>query len=101
MGVSLPGGLTRPGSPPPTPPRRAHGIGWLLLERFDGSGVYYQQNPLDSPVYFQSVRSDGYLEIPNKPGWGVELNEEAFVHYPARPWRRPTVYREDGSIAWQ
>jgi galactonate dehydratase len=44
---------------------------------------------------------NGYLEIPNKPGWGVELNEEAFAHMPPQPWRRSTGYREDGSIAWQ
>ncbi|MDA2930954.1 hypothetical protein MYX84_13595 [Acidobacteria bacterium AH-259-O06] len=41
--------------------------------------------------------ASGYLDIPNKPGWGVELNEEAFRHMPPRP----TVYREDGSVAWQ
>ncbi len=43
---------------------------------------------------------DGYVEIPNKPGWGVELNEEAFEHYPARPWKRTTGFREDGAVAF-
>jgi galactonate dehydratase len=43
----------------------------------------------------------GYVEIPNRPGWGVELNEEAFKHYPPRAWKRPTHYRPDGSISFQ
>ena len=28
------------------------------------------------------VKKDGYVDIPNKPGWGVELNEEAFKSMP-------------------
>ena len=47
------------------------------------------------------VKKDGYLEIPNKPGWGVELNEEAFKHMPPRPWRRSTNFRADGSPYFQ
>jgi galactonate dehydratase len=43
---------------------------------------------------------DGYLPVPVKPGLGVELNEEAFRHYPAKPWRRPFQYRADGSPAY-
>jgi galactonate dehydratase len=44
--------------------------------------------------------TDGYVPIPNKPGWGVELNEEAFQHYPPIRWKRSTGFREDGSIAF-
>lgn len=40
---------------------------------------------------------DGYLPIPDKPGWGCEINEEAFKHYPAKPWHRGFAYRPDGS----
>ena len=43
---------------------------------------------------------DGYLNIPTKPGWGVELNEEAFEYYPPGPWKRTTGYRVDGSVAF-
>jgi galactonate dehydratase len=43
---------------------------------------------------------DGYIPLPTNPGWGVELNEEAFRHYPARPWRRGFEYRADGSVAY-
>jgi galactonate dehydratase len=42
---------------------------------------------------------DGYLPLPDKPGWGIELNEEAFRHYPPRPWHRQFDYRADGSVA--
>ena len=47
------------------------------------------------------VKKDGYLEIPNKPGWGVELNEEAFKHMPPAPWKRGTNFRADGSPYFQ
>src|SRR4051794_3016936 len=47
------------------------------------------------------VKKDGYVEIPNKPGWGVELNEEAFRHMPPAPWRRGTSFRSDGSPYFQ
>ncbi len=40
---------------------------------------------------------NGYLPIPDKPGWGYEVNEEAFPHYPPKPWRRGFAFRADGS----
>ena len=43
---------------------------------------------------------DGYVEIPNKPGWGVELNLEAIKKMPPQPWKRGTSYRADGSVAF-
>jgi galactonate dehydratase len=43
---------------------------------------------------------DGYLTVPEKPGFGVELNEAAFRHYPPRPWHRSFEYRADGSVAF-
>ena len=43
---------------------------------------------------------DGYLPLPEAPGWGVELNEEAFRHYPPQPWHRQFEYRADGSVAF-
>src|SRR5262249_39375480 len=33
----------------------------------------------------------GYLLVPDKPGIGVELNEEAFKHYPPSRSRRPAL----------
>jgi galactonate dehydratase len=46
------------------------------------------------------VVKDGYLTVPEKPGFGVELNEEAFRHYPPRAWHRGFEYRADGSVAF-
>jgi galactonate dehydratase len=43
---------------------------------------------------------DGYIPLPTKPGLGVELNEEAFPHYPPKPWRRAFQFRADGSPAY-
>ena len=40
---------------------------------------------------------DGYLPIPDKPGWGYEVNEEAFKHHPPKPWHRGFAFRSDGS----
>jgi galactonate dehydratase len=47
------------------------------------------------------VNKDGYVDIPNKPGWGVELNEEAFKGMPPGPWRRGTNFHADGSPYFQ
>jgi len=43
------------------------------------------------------VAKGGYLAIPDKPGWGYEMNEEAFAHMPARPWHRPFSFDVDGA----
>jgi galactonate dehydratase len=57
-----------------------------------------RKNVLKEPLM---VRKDGYLDIPNKPGWGMELNEEAFKSMPPAPWRRGTSFRADGSPYFQ
>ncbi len=43
---------------------------------------------------------DGYLQIPDTPGLGIELNEKAIEKYPAKPWRRAPVFHPDGSIGY-
>lgn len=43
------------------------------------------------------VAKDGYLPIPDKPGWGYEVNEEAFRRYPPKPWHRGFAFRDDGA----
>jgi len=40
---------------------------------------------------------DGYLPIPDKPGWGYEMNQEAFKRMPGRKWRRAPAFRADGA----
>jgi galactonate dehydratase len=43
------------------------------------------------------VAKDGYLEIPDKPGWGYEMNEEAFKSMPPKPWHRGFSFDPDGA----
>jgi galactonate dehydratase len=43
------------------------------------------------------VAKDGYLAIPDKPGWGYEMDEEAFKRMPAKPWHRAFSFTPDGA----
>ena len=43
---------------------------------------------------------DGYLEIPEAPGLGIELNEDAIPKRPTRNWRRGSPTRPDGAAAF-
>jgi galactonate dehydratase len=40
---------------------------------------------------------DGYLPISEKPGWGYEINEESFRHFPPKPWHRGFAFQADGA----
>ena len=51
---------------------------------------------VDQPL----VVKDGYIDLPTKPGLGIEINEEAIAKYPFAPWRRNNPLRPDGSIAF-
>jgi L-alanine-DL-glutamate epimerase-like enolase superfamily enzyme len=41
---------------------------------------------------------DGYVELPKKPGLGVELNEEVIKRLGYKHAGFPEVYRRDGSV---
>lgn len=43
---------------------------------------------------------DGYLELPERPGLGIDLNEEALGRYPFKSWHRPFPLHNDGSLAF-
>ncbi|HHX43390.1 MAG TPA: galactonate dehydratase [Chloroflexi bacterium] len=43
---------------------------------------------------------DGYLELPDKPGLGIELNEEYYKQHPYKPWKRAMPLKPDGSMAF-
>jgi len=45
------------------------------------------------------IVKDGYVKIPNKPGLGIELDEEAIKKYPYKHYLHPMFYHEDGSVA--
>jgi len=51
---------------------------------------------LKEPLKFQ----DGYVELPTKPGLGIELDEDALEDKIGHDWRNPETYHpEDGSVA--
>jgi len=43
-------------------------------------------------------REGGYLIVPDAPGLGIELNEEAFKHYPPLPYDRAALIAPDGGL---
>jgi len=44
---------------------------------------------------------DGYLELrPDRPGWGIEINEEAFTDDEYCHWERSSPVRPDGSTGF-
>ena len=44
---------------------------------------------------------DGYVDLPTKPGLGIELDEEAMADKIGHDWRNPESYLEDGTaIDW-
>jgi galactonate dehydratase len=55
------------------------------------------QSPRKDLIKDPILVKNGYLEIPNKPGWGYEVNEEAFRRYPPKPWHRGFAFRADGA----
>ena len=44
---------------------------------------------------------DGFLEVPDVPGLGIELNWEFIAGQEYTPWHRHQPYRTDGSLAYQ
>ncbi|MBI2965661.1 MAG: galactonate dehydratase [Chloroflexi bacterium] len=61
------------------------------------TGTEWQKPKRDFVVEPLKIK-DGFLEIPDRPGLGIELNEEALKHYPPRPIERPIAYNLDGSL---
>lgn len=43
---------------------------------------------------------DGHLELPTRPGLGIDLNVDAFPDFPHRRWHRAFPLRADGSIGF-
>ena len=43
-------------------------------------------------------RKGGYVVVPDKPGLGIELNEEAFRDYPPMPYTWSPVISRDGAL---
>ncbi len=69
---------------------------FIILEYRDDS-----QGPMRNLILEPMKRVDGYLELPQDPGLGIELNEKAFAGNPLKKWHRPFVIEPDGNIAYQ
>ena len=46
---------------------------------------------------FEGFGEDGYLLLPERPGLGVEFNEELALQQPYKFWEPPHLHRQDGS----
>lgn len=77
----------------PAGPGYAFGTDSTVTAEIHSAGAWYVQDPY--------MPKDGYLELrPDRPGWGVEMDEkllgtEAYVH-----WERKVPTRPDGSNAY-
>jgi galactonate dehydratase len=58
----------------------------------DATGV--KADLVDEPL----KRDGGYLRVPDRPGIGIDLNEEAFAKYPVVPYSRVPLINADGSL---
>jgi len=69
---------------------------FVILEyRIDNTG------PMRDLILKPFKYADGYLEIPEVPGMGIELNEKAFAGNPLKAWRRPLLTEADGNVSYQ
>ena len=62
----------------------------------------YPRDEYDAPkrdlVEMPLRREGGFLIVPQTPGIGIELNDEAFSHYPPEPYTREPVIGPDGAL---
>ena len=58
----------------------------------------YETMPMKDLVKTAVELEDGYLSIPDAPGIGAELNDDALERFPYRPRTPTTMLRKDGSI---
>ncbi len=69
---------------------------FLILEyRVDKSG------PMRDLLLEPFKLVDGYLQVPETPGLGVELNEAVFSGRPLKNWHRQFIIESDGNIGYQ
>jgi|GEM_PF-6950694 hypothetical protein len=65
-----------------------------------GDGFEPKQAVLRGIEHFTPLRSeDGYLLLPEAPGLGIDLDEEAIAHHPPTiPSEPPHLRRPDGAV---
>ena len=68
---------------------------FLILEYLpDDSGP--RRDLIDEPIKLV----DGFLELPTRPGLGIDLNTDAYEKYPFKRWHRAFPIRPDGSMGF-
>ncbi len=71
---------------------------------FDAGGAVTESDkPSDGAYYVQDpyLPKDGYLELrPDRPGWGVEMDEKELAKDGYVHWHRKVTHRPDGSSAY-
>ncbi len=62
-----------------------------------------EQEPRNQQLLDPLKRNGGYLEIPEKPGLGVTLNEDMIERVPYQPWEAASAprMRPDGSVYYR
>jgi galactonate dehydratase len=68
-----------------------------------GGTAEAEQKPSDGAWYVQDpyLPKDGYLELrPDRPGWGVEMDEKELAKDGYVHWERKVTHRPDGSSAY-
>jgi galactonate dehydratase len=56
--------------------------------------------PLRDMVLEPMKLKAGYLEIPDTPGLGIELDLKGIQQHPPKPWRRAPVFEADGNVGY-
>jgi galactonate dehydratase len=69
---------------------------FVILEYVDPG----KSGPLREMVLEPIKLKDGYLDIPDAPGLGIELDQKGIQKYPPKPWRRAPVFEADGNIGF-
>ena len=66
---------------------------YVLMESFTAA------DRLNEILVHPPQRDGGYIVVPDRPGIGVELREEALAKFPYRPQPIRGNFKEDGSVA--
>ena len=69
---------------------------FLILE-YSPDDVGKRRDLLVEPLKVTS----GYIDVPQAPGFGIELNLDAIKGYPMARWHRPFPINTDGSLGLQ
>jgi galactonate dehydratase len=56
-------------------------------------------DPFNDIVDHPPVRDGGYLVVPERPGIGLDINEDALAKYPYKPHRVAGAFGADGAVA--